>query len=137
MIAERFTQIAVVGEGFSISLQLKTRDTHHSQILVSPLGKAEIHGLQVSHSKGNLQFCTLGTHATAESDAVQGTFRFAEHQYDYLGEANTSISDTNTGWIDLLCWGSSGWHVEPNSLKDGDNDIESLCGNEAYADWGV
>ena len=94
-------------------------------------------GRQVLFSKGNLLFSTVGTHATAESDSVQGTFRFAEHQYDYLGEANANISDTNSGWIDLLCWGSSGWHVSPNSLKDGDYDIESLCGSEAYADWGV
>lgn len=94
-------------------------------------------GRQVLFSKGNLQFCTVGTHATTESDSAEGTFRFAEHQYDYLGEANANISDTNSGWIDLLCWGSSGWHVSPNSLKDGDYDIESLCGSEAYADWGV
>lgn len=93
-------------------------------------------GHQVHFSRGNLQFSTAGSHPTAEGTAT-GTFRFAAHQYDYLGQANASVSDTNTGWIDLLCWGSSGWHVEPWSEKDGDYDIESLCGDEDYADWGV
>lgn len=93
-------------------------------------------GQLVSFSPGNLQFCTTGSHATAEGTA-SGTFRFAEHQYDYLGQANAAVSDTNSGWIDLLTWGSSGWHVSPCSEKDGDYDIESLCGSEAYADWGV
>ena len=93
-------------------------------------------GHPVLFSPGNLQFCTTGSHTTAEGTA-SGTFRFAEHQYDYLGQANALVSDTNTGWIDLLTWGSSGWHVSPCSEKDGDYDIESLCGDEAYADWGV
>ena len=93
-------------------------------------------GRQVMFSPGNLQFSTAGSHTTAEGTA-SGTFRFAEHQYDYIGQANALVSDTNTGWIDLFTWGSSGWHVTPYSEKDGDYDIESLCGNEAYADWGV
>lgn len=93
-------------------------------------------GQQVIFSPGNLQFCTAGTHTTVEGTAL-GTFRFAKHQYDYLGQANALVSDTNIGWIDLLTWGSSGWHVAPCSEKDGDYDIESLCGDEAYADWGV
>lgn len=93
-------------------------------------------GRRVEFAKGNLQFCNLGSHATAEGMAP-GQFRFAEHQYDYLGQANAAVSDSNDGWIDLLCWGSSGWHVAGGSLKDGDYDIESLCGTEAYADWGV
>ncbi len=93
-------------------------------------------GQQVLFSPGNLQYSTAGNHATAEGTA-NGTFRFAEHQYDYLGQANALVSDTNSGWIDLLTWGSSGWHVSPCSDKDGDYDIESLCGSEAFADWGV
>ena len=94
-------------------------------------------GRQVLFSKGNLQYCTAGTHLTANGDTADGTFRFAEHQYDYIGQANANVSASYTDWIDLLCWGSSGWHVEPWSEKDGDYDIESLCGSEAYADWGV
>ena len=109
-------------------------DFNHEGAGVHEFSVAE--GRQVLFSPGNLQFCTVGSHATAEGTA-SGTFRFAEHQYDYLGEANALVSDTNSGWIDLLTWGSSGWHVSPCSEKDGDYDIESLCGSEAYADWGV
>lgn len=93
-------------------------------------------GRQVLFSPGNLQYCTVGSHTTVEGTA-SGTFRFAEHQYDYLGQDNALVSDTNSGWIDLLTWGSSGWHVPPCSEKDGDYGIESLCGSEAYADWGI
>ncbi|MBQ8704239.1 MAG: hypothetical protein IJ524_07690 [Bacteroidales bacterium] len=93
-------------------------------------------GQLVQFSQGNLQFCAVDSHATADGSSG-GTFRFAEHQYDYLGTANAAVSDSNTGWIDLLTWGSSGWHVTPGSVVDGDYDIESLCGGEAYADWGV
>ena len=93
-------------------------------------------GRQVLFSPGNLQYCTVGSHTTVEGTA-SGIFRFAEHQYDYLGQANALVSDTNSGWIDLLTWGSSGWHVPPCSEKDGDYGIESLCGSEAYADWGI
>lgn len=93
-------------------------------------------GRQVRFSQGNLQYCAVGTRLTVE-DTAMGVFRFAAHQYDYLGDDNAMVSATNTGWIDLFCWGSSGWHVEPWSEKDGNYDIESLCGDEAYADWGV
>lgn len=93
-------------------------------------------GKLIHFSPGNLQYCTVGSHATVEGTA-SGTFRFAEHQYDYIGQDNALVSDTNSGWIDLLTWGSSGWHVAPCSEKDGDYDIESLCGSEAFADWGI
>ena len=36
------------------------------------------------------------------------TWRFAEQQMDYIGEGNTNISNTYTGWIDLFGWGTSG-----------------------------
>lgn len=110
--------------------------THEGADEIPPHTFSVADGQLVSFSPGNLQFCTTGSHATAEGTA-SGNFRFAEHQYDYLGQANAAVSDTNSGWIDLLTWGSSGWHVSPCSEKDGDYDIESLCGSEAYADWGV
>lgn len=93
-------------------------------------------GLKVHFSKGNLQYTTVGSHTTPDGQAA-GTFRFAERQYDYIGQNNDMVSDTNSAYIDLLCWGSSGWHVAPWSDVDGDYDIESLCGSEAFADWGV
>ena len=50
---------------------------------------------QVHFSQGNLQY-----------QASTNTWRFAEHQYDYVGSANHNISSTYSGWIDLFCWGT-------------------------------
>ena len=51
---------------------------------------------QVYFSKGNLQY-----------QASTGTWRFAEHQYDFIGGGNF-LSESNTDWIDLYRWGTSG-----------------------------
>ena len=50
---------------------------------------------KVYFSKGNLQY-----------QASTKTWRFAEHQYDIIGEDNKNISDTYDGWIDLFGWGT-------------------------------
>ena len=66
---------------------------------------------QVYFSRGNLQY-----------QASTNTWRFAEHQYDYVGTQtadgngyyggnvsgsdNRSISSTYSGWIDLFGWGT-------------------------------
>lgn len=93
---------------------------------------------QVRFSRGNLQF-----------QAVTGIWRFAEHQYDMLGEANSYISADNGGWIDLFGWGTSGWESgavawQPWSYSTDDADYRpggdyrnSLTGDYANADWGV
>lgn len=49
---------------------------------------------QVCFSPGNLQY-----------QASTNTWRFAEHQWDYIGEGNANISETYDGWIDLFAWG--------------------------------
>lgn len=54
---------------------------------------------QVYFSRGNLQY-----------QASTNTWRFAEHQYDYIGSANSNISSTYSGWIDLFGWATSGYH---------------------------
>lgn len=69
---------------------------------------------QVFFSKGNLQY-----------QASTGTWRFAEHQWDYVGGSdeaygtvyengvkcdNTQISQSYSGWIDLFGWATSGWN---------------------------
>ena len=54
---------------------------------------------QVFFSKGNLQY-----------RASTNTWRFAEHQYDYIGDANSSAGATYSGWIDLFGWGTSGYN---------------------------
>ena len=67
---------------------------------------------KVYFSQGNLQY-----------QASTNTWRFAEHQYDMVGDANANISSSNTGWIDLFGWGTSGY----NSIYPYSND------NYAYA----
>ena len=52
-------------------------------------------GKQVHFSQGNLQY-----------KAISHTWRFAEHQYDYIGENNKKISASYSGWIDLFGWGT-------------------------------
>ncbi len=55
-------------------------------------------GDQVYFSQGNLQY-----------QASTNTWKFAENQYDYVGNANSNISSTYDGWIDLFGWGTSGY----------------------------
>ena len=74
---------------------------------------------QVFFSKGNLQY-----------QASSNTWRFAEHQWDFVGGTdnywsggeygnvyengvkcdNSLISPTYSGWIDLFGWATSGWN---------------------------
>ena len=95
-------------------------------------------GKKVQFAKGNLQY-------NASSD----TWRFAENQYDYIGSANSQISSTYSGWIDLFGWGTSGWNsnavaYQPYSTstndahyRPGNNASNNLTGRYANADWGV
>ena len=93
---------------------------------------------QVYFAKGNLQY-----------QATTGTWRFAEHQYDIVGNSNTNISAANSGWIDLFGWGTSGWSggataYQPYSTSTDYTDYylggylaKSMTGSYAHADWGV
>ena len=91
---------------------------------------------KVVFAPGNLQWSysalgsTHSTSTTADNSYNRGTWRFAEHQYDFIGADNLyaqgvngvykgsySSSDTATpytGWIDLFTWGGSGYkHSRP------------------------
>ena len=108
---------------------------------------------KVYFSQGNLQY-----------KAKTHTWRFAEHQYDYVGDAshgnvyvgtgksnNANISSTYNGWIDLFGWGTSGHEFAsgygtaylPWSTSDNDDDYgptdgtSSLTGDFAEGDWGI
>ncbi len=84
---------------------------------------------QIYFSQGNLQY-----------QASTGTWRFAEHQYDMIGSDNSNISSSNTGWIDLFGWGTSGYNSKNpymtstsySDYGDGSNDIAGT-----NYDWGV
>ena len=120
-------------------------------------------GRKVRFAPGNLQFnAAQGTHQCADGTTQKGTWRFAEHQWDYVGDAsngnvyhngtkcnNANISETYDGWIDLFGWGTSGWNSGANaylpwststSYSDyypGGNANNNLTGAYANADWGV
>jgi len=106
--------------------------------------------LQVYFSQGNLQF-----------KASPQTWRFAENQWDYVGDANSGTvyeggaqcSNTNiafdyTGWIDLFGWGTSGYDHgaqchQPWGTSDRDswyyaygNPANNLNAQSGKADWG-
>ena len=107
-------------------------------------------GDQVYFSQGNLQY-----------QASTNTWKFAESQYDYIGDANSNISSSYDGWIDLFGWGTSGYHdandpynvnYQPWSSSDSElnNDYNTygygpstnmpdmnLTGTSANYDWGV
>lgn len=69
---------------------------------------------KVYFSQGNLQYLAKGgaagdAIATAVSGAsVGGTWRFAEHQFDFIGADNKNASQTYDRWIDKFGWGTSG-----------------------------
>jgi hypothetical protein len=94
-------------------------------------------GDQIYFSQGNLQY-----------QASTNTWRFAENQYDCIGGANSSISSTYSGWIDLFGWGTSGFNHGANcyqpwsiSTNNGNYYAYGVYTNNLYdqtgqADWG-
>ena len=91
---------------------------------------------KVYFSRGNLQY-----------QASTNTWRFAENQWDFVGNGNINISDTYEGWIDLFCWGTSGWncgnfyyhpwdHDDSDGNQYGPPENSDLEGDYANSDWG-
>lgn len=89
-----------------------TRTISHATVPSVPSGAIDgkftvnASGDQVYFSQGNLQY-----------QASTGTWRFAEHQYDYIGNDNASMSETYSGWIDLYRWGTSGIDYTGHATK--------------------
>lgn len=119
------------------------------QYTVSPTRK-------VNFSMGNLQWSANGTHATADGGTAPGTWRFAEYQFDYVGNSETGlvytggmfpsgnmgsrcnnelIDENYTGWIDLFGYGTSGWNSGANYYQpycySGTNDDYQPGGSSA------
>lgn len=72
---------------------------------------------KVVFAKGNLQY-------QASSD----TWRFANYQYEHIGDANKNISKTYTGWIDLFGWGTGN-----NPILTSDD----ISNYQTFVDWGI
>ena len=71
----------------------------------------------VYFSQGNLQYNAMqGTHQCVDGTTKKGTWRFAENQWDIIGEDNKNNSSSYNGWIDLFAWGTSGYKYTPDSL---------------------
>ena len=82
---------------------------------------------KVYFSQGNLQY-----------QPNTGTWRFAENQYDMIGGANSNISSTYSGWIDLFGYGTSGYNNKyPYLATENNNDYcnNSIAGTNY--DWGI
>ena len=73
-------------------------------------------GGKVRFSQGNLQY-----------QAISRKWRFAEQQYDMVGEANSNIDDSYSGWIDLFGWGTGN---KPTMESDDNRDYST------FVDWG-
>lgn len=101
---------------------------------------------KVAFSPGNLQWTSQGTHRCADGTVHPGTWRFAPNQWEAIGEDNTNISETYTGWIDLFGWGTSDWsgsgttQYHPWSSASKNNDWKtsnsSMSGAYKWCDWG-
>ena len=81
-------------------------------------------GKTVRFSQGNLQY-----------QASTDTWRFAEHQYDCIGNTNSNISLFYQGWVDLFGWGTSGYNDVKPWLIDYNMDAASITGTKY--DWGL
>lgn len=95
-------------------------------------------GRKYLFSKGNLRY-----------QASTNTFAFADKQYTVVGPkganavSNVDSRKVNTNWVDLFCWGTSGYDYgatkyQPYSVWGGDGTLcgsgtSSLSGN---SDWG-
>lgn len=114
------------------------------------------HTFQVSEdqhvvfAQGNLQYnAAEGTHACADGTTQPGTWRLADNQYDYIGDANANIAANYNGYIDLFAFGTGGWNsgarcyspwdITPTSSAYfiGGDYSNDLTGAYANADWGV
>ncbi len=72
---------------------------------------------QVRFSQGNLQY-----------QPSTKNWRFAEHQYDVIGEANAPLMDTCSVWKDLFGWGTGN---NPTLISTAGSDYK------VFIDWGV
>ena len=110
----------------------------------------------VYFSQANLQYRAqggIGGNAVeyAESgENVGGTWRFAEHQFDYVGADNSKMAWNYDGWIDLFGFGTSGYNhngkcYQPWSTSTTNSDYyaysptsynKNLEDENGTADWG-
>ena len=74
----------------------------------------------VTFSPGNLQF-----------HPMNNKWRFAEHQYDYIGNANANISAIYDGWLDLFGWSTNATNFGVISSENPNDYLGD------FVDWGI
>ncbi len=122
-------------------------------------------GKTVIFAPGNLQWSYTGggttptTHNTnGNIDYRNGTWRFAEHQYDMVGNGNINAHGTDVtgnndgarifsdvfdgnynGWIDFFPWGGSGFGTTRPFYYNNSSSDKCFCTNNSlgYYDWGT
>ena len=83
----------------------------------------------VRFSKGNLQY-----------QASTKTWKFAENQFDFMGENNLHVSENYMGWIDLFGWGTSGYDEKYPWMTSSENRLYGDGSKDITAteyDWGI
>ena len=86
---------------------------------------------KVHFSQGNLQY-----------NRTSKIWRFAESQYSRVSASANQINSSNTDWIDLFAWGSSGYKISPTAVSSTyynyyvDNTSTKSLNGTKY-DWGV
>ena len=101
-----------LGEGIAISIS-----NFSIQGAINGLFTINAYGDQAYFSQGNLQY-----------QASTSTWRFANNQFEYIGESNSNISPTYDGWIDLFGWGTRN---NPTQTSTNDSDYPS------FQEWGT
>lgn len=82
---------------------------------------------KVYFSMGNLQY-----------RASTNTWRFAEHQWDVIGNDNLNMSPNYDGWIDIFPYGSSGYDNRMMPYTDTIyNNVVTVDISGTNYDWGV
>lgn len=126
-----------LNEGITLTATVEMNPTITPEGAVSGKFTINDNGDRVYFSKGNLQY-----------QASTDTWRFAESQWNYIGDGNSNISETYDGWIDLFGWGTSGYNhgavcYQPWSTSTNYSDYYAygileynLYDQNGQADWG-
>ena len=142
------------------SINLARNNFYSNTISNVTFEKSDVVGFSVAADRrvlfapGNLQYQASGSSLDAGGNLVGGTWRFAENQWVYIGNAagnNTWVAarSTQADWIDYFGWGTSGWNsgaiaylpysdrMGANDFYPGGDQASNLTGTYAQADWGV
>ena len=95
-----------LNEGIALTTTAETNPGTTPEGAVNGKFTINSNGDRVYFSKGNLQY-----------RASTNTWRFAAEQYDCIGNDNSNISSSYSGYIDLFGWGTSGYNHGANCYQ--------------------